>query len=44
MFSGHYFLHEMAWLDFFSLKLADIINNFEIILAARKEEYKKQFL
>ena len=43
--SGHYFLHELAYLAFFfSLQLTDTINNFEVILAARKEEYKKQFV
>ena len=28
---------------FFFLQLADTINNFEVILAAREEEYKKRF-
>ena len=28
----------------FSLQLADTINNFEVILAAREEKYKKQFV
>ena len=41
--SGHYFLHELFYLAFFSLRLADTINNFEVILAAREEKYKKRF-
>ena len=40
LFSRHYFLQKRVYLAFFSLQLADTTNNFELILAARKEEYK----
>ena len=30
--------------NFFSLQLADTINNFELILVFREEEYKKRFV
>ena len=43
-FSGHYFLHELVYLAFFSLQLANAINNFELILAAREKEYKRWFV
>ena len=42
--SAYYFLHEQAYLAFFLLQLADIINNFEVILAAREEKCKKRFV
>ena len=32
------------YLTFFSLQLADTINNFEVILAAREKEYKMKFV
>ena len=44
LFSRHYFLHKRVYLAFFSLQLADTTNNFELILAARKEEYKKRLV
>ena len=44
LFSGHYFLHELVYLAFFSLQLANTINNFELILAAREKEYKRWFV
>ena len=37
--SGHYFLHELVYLAFFSVQLSNFINNFELILAAREKEY-----
>ena len=37
-------MHELVYLAFFSLQLADTMKNFELILAAREEEYKKRFL
>ena len=43
MFSRHYFLHELVYLAF-SLQLADAMNNFEVILTARGEKYKKRFV
>ena len=42
LFGGHYFLRELVYLAFFSLQLTDTLNNFEVILEARKEEYKKR--
>ena len=41
---GHYFLHKLIYIAFFSPQLAYTINNFEVYLAAREEEYKKGFL
>ena len=34
----------LLYLAFFSLQLADTINNFKVILAVREKEYKKQFV
>ena len=34
----------LLYLAIFSLQLVDTINNFEVILAAREEEYKKRFV
>ena len=34
----------LLYLAFFSLQLADTINNFEVILAAREKEYKMKFV
>ena len=43
--SGLCFLQELLYLAFFfSLQLPDTVNNFEVILAAREEEYKKLFV
>ena len=39
--SGHYFLHELVYLAFFSLQLMNTLNNFELILEAREKEYKR---
>ena len=40
-FSGHYFLRKLVNFSLFSLQLVHTVNNFEVILAAREEEYKK---
>ena len=42
-FSSEYLQWLLLYLAFFSLQLGDTINNFEVILAAGKKEYKKQF-
>ena len=33
----------MVYLTFFSLQLAETMNKFEVVLAAREEKYKKWF-
>ena len=44
LFSGHYSLHELVYLNFFSIQLANTINNFEEILVSREEKYKKRLV
>ena len=46
LFIGHYFLYEMVYLVPPPLQLTNIINNFEfeLILAARENEYKRWFV
>ena len=46
LFSGQYCLHKLVYLAFFFFfsPISGLYNNFEVILAAREEEYKKQFV
>ena len=37
-------MHELVYLAFFSLQLTNIINNFELILAAREKKHKRWFV
>ena len=42
--SRNYFQYKLVYLAFFFLQLGDTVNKFEVILAAREEEYKKRFV